>query len=412
MEKKAIWTEMGLLHKGDQRDVLINNVRRALPRTIEKDFFENQICKEISGENEQLLKKYYILDSQLTKSECYVLNSVPIFMAEEEFEGSTTGLSRKDKEFLLPFYVNRDGGYILNTKYITENDESQIIWLLERKDLKIDDYTRTVLSGILEKYSSLDFPPYYYSNMYNDTKHYYFYQKGHEHIPGVMLIEVLRQMAYAYFYCYHGFVKGKLTISWESLDITFPNYAQSNYPVKVMLENVSEGPSTFEDVGVERLACKISMFQNFKAVGVGITKSPAIKLDVFKTIRTSGQDEEHFRFVPIKKFSKTVLLTDKENETRYECELLDVSSKGLGLKVKKTIENYSSHQIFSFSFNVDSIGDVYGDCSIKWPDGPEESDGGGYEIGVEIIDISEDCEYRLKEAIKLYTYIRGDREVF
>ena len=67
----------------------------------------------------------------------------------------------------------------------------------------LSEAKRRELSEVTDKLPvQADRPPIFYVTMFNDTKNYFFYRKHHEHVPGIMLMEVARQAMYAQFYKY------------------------------------------------------------------------------------------------------------------------------------------------------------------------------------------------------------------
>lgn len=293
--------------------------------------------------------------------------------------------------------------------------------------------TITKLNQILDVKSKIIFPLYYYCNMDTSSDHYYFYKKDHEHIPGVMSIEVARQAGYAYFYPYkEGFDKGEITISLSKMNMEFFDYAQSNYPIRVMVEDISEHTElgTLRTKRVERLGMRMTMFQRQKVINIFDNYGVAIDLKIFDEIRTDELGT--FRFVPIKKIGKYITLeainNPDSNDEHIEIKgcLENISIGGFKINHSTTILNKNGYESLKNTNKPENIKNNYfkfiicadnetitGYCHIRWiKNNIDSTSGRKYNIGFQIDKMSPENIHRLKEAIKKYTYIIEERVVY
>ncbi|MBR8653831.1 hypothetical protein KDH83_11005 [Achromobacter sp. Marseille-Q0513] len=139
---------------------------------------------------------------------------------------------------------------------------------------------KTAISQIL-KSTEVSIPFAISFNAINNTDHYYFYQKEHEHVPGTMLIEIARQAMYYYTYASYCHQRGKVTISISTLDVVFDGYTESSYPLQVI---ATQANGNYESAP-KHLDLIAEFFQRGKRVGQIRLKGGVMREAVFKKLR-------------------------------------------------------------------------------------------------------------------------------
>lgn len=233
-----------LVHKTNQENVHIYNLRRELPRNIEYSTFEQAVLPSISDEERKFLTKYYKVSRLHYDPQAgtgfYVLRDIPYSIDKEKAELALddAGISDEDKKAILDFYKYDETFGLYNLiDDITEEEVIHIQKALNKRNLQISDGTRRALSDILEKAKGLEKEKRdtYNANMYIEQKHSYFFEHPNEHVPGMMMVETARQLLVA---CGH--VYGNVPINSNfmllHMDLKFQRYVELNFPVQIHVE--------------------------------------------------------------------------------------------------------------------------------------------------------------------------------
>ena len=157
----------------------------------------------------------------------------------------------------------------------------------------------------------------------NDANHYFFYNKPHEHVPGIMLIEAARQAIYYQLYTYTKHILGKVTVSLSELNTKFYVYAELMYPIEVVVDDLTEGDSLFPKI----VNYSISFYQRGALVAKIDSVVPVIDLERFKMARNVYLLSNGEMFRPIKSAPIIAILTDNDMK---QC-LVEIQKIGKGL---------------------------------------------------------------------------------
>lgn len=121
----------------------------------------------------------------------------------------------------------------------------------------------------------------------NQADHYYFYSKGHDHVPGIMLIEIARQAMYHYFYAQYSYLRGKVSISMSTLTAEFDAYAESCLPMTVIVQQ-----SQAAYAAQPRYPAAIAtFFQRGKCIGKIALRSSVLKKSVYEKSGNSNHQK-------------------------------------------------------------------------------------------------------------------------
>ncbi len=117
----------------------------------------------------------------------------------------------------------------------------------------------------------------------NDARHYFFYRKTHDHVPGIMLVEAQRQAIYYHLYSRSAWVRGEVTVSLNNLQAHFFDYADLMYPIEIIVDDLAAVP-----VEKPRKVCfRVSFYQRARLIAVIDTDATVIAIDQFKKIRNT-----------------------------------------------------------------------------------------------------------------------------
>ncbi|NRA87432.1 MAG: hypothetical protein HRU28_08560 [Rhizobiales bacterium] len=227
MEFRHALVSKTIVHKHDNDDVLVSNVRKDLPTFLTVDEFD-----QISVQEEKIsyLKKHYRLAEG---TQLYVRKSVPYYIPED------SAISYLEK--IASYYDKTDSGHVLSSKFIPEITEEYLSNHFVSIKNQIDKKTRHKIYLAFHRVGLSCFSTDHYFSMVNTLDNYYFYRKAHEHVPGTMFVEAARQAMYYHYYANRPKDKrGDVTLSIKKINCEFFNYADSNYPITIRVQTTSD----------------------------------------------------------------------------------------------------------------------------------------------------------------------------
>jgi A-factor biosynthesis hotdog domain/PilZ domain len=395
-----------LVHKDFEDDLLIYNGRGAIPLFIDDALLGSDA---LSAADVQALTSLYRTRSCSTSARHaarYFLEGIPAVIQASALDHEAT--SEDTRQLIHEHYVRQDDCYLLSSKYINELDESKIVKAFAPQQPYLAESARIEVSAILDRITDSTRPMVYYVNMYNDTKNYFFYRKHHEHVPGIMLIEVARQAMYAHFYRCRDHRREEISLSIDSFHMDYLSFTESNYPVRIRVEDVpvqKESGAPPQDKAIrliQRGGSCATFYQRNKIVAVATISATLIKINLFNRLRRTTADETH-RFFPIKNIANLVLLSDRKGRKR-EAKLHDISMKGLCLTLGRG-QDVTEGEALEISLYVEGVGFLNANAQLKWRvEMPH-----GTRAGFALTEMADTASSRLKEIIKNYTYVNQSR---
>lgn len=299
-----------ILHKETTKDVLLSEFQDILPARLthpEVTF----LLEALDKMGRETLRNLYRNDAH-----GWILASLPTFISEHEF--IILGASEMN---IRNFYEHQDDGYHLNSPWLPRQVEH---YLQRYYDLPIIEQAQATLLAdklyTLVGWKRANLLSYC---VLNDTNNYFFYNKPHEHVPGLMLIEVARQAMYHYFYSHSGYHRGDVSISIKDLTVSFNNYTESTYPVEVVVQNTA-GEKRHQPRTVDKTAM---FYQNGSLVTALRLRGNAMKISLFKRMRTINFPEHHW-FLPSNRVLPQVLLQTSDGRG-LEGRLEHISLRGV-----------------------------------------------------------------------------------
>jgi len=394
MKNRYMKIDSNLVHQTSEEDVLIYNGYVGLPCAISSKTYNAILNSDFNDiESEAFHRLYTVHEGFIHPAlgdSCYILNTIlPMIKIKP-----TDQISGDLHKILNEFYVLKNSTYFLNVEFIDENNEKMLLKKFKYNDFVINEYDRIFLAKALERIKFYLNNQVYYCTMFNDTNHSYYYKKEHEHVPGMMVIEAVRQAFYAYTYTFNKCKRGNVSISISTLNSNFYKYAQSNYPLKIMVEN-----NLSENEDSKRiLKLKATLFQRNSMVAEIFYQGDIMRLDIFKRLRVMGKEEESYVFHPIRDEYNTIVLIN--NNLSYICKIKEISTKGMRLLASLGCE-IDLNSRFRFVLSVKNNKKIIADCIID-----------SYESGERFIylqakfaDLTKESIMNISDYIKNYTYI-------
>ncbi|MBC3422374.1 AfsA-related hotdog domain-containing protein [Pseudomonas sp. RW3S2] len=324
-----------VLHKGTVDDVLLSGFQDLLPArlTLEETDF---LLEHLDERGCAVLGALYRDDDQGGR----VLASVPATLGQEDFDSLDSFEMNAQG-----YYALHEGGYRLSAAWLPRQVEC---YLQRRFGLPVADPALvTQLADTLHALPGWTRANLSSYGLMNDTNNYFFYNKPHEHVPGLMLIEVARQAMYHYFYSHSGYRRGEISISIEDLSVSFNNYTESTYAVEVVVQH-SAGEKRAQPRTVDKTAM---FFQNGNLVTTLRLRGSAIKMPLFKRMRTVNFPENHW-FAPSDRVLPQVLLHTAQG-TAVEGLLEHVSLRAVRFRME---ENAQAPEVVQLSIYVRDMG--------------------------------------------------------
>jgi hypothetical protein len=372
-----------LVHKDHVNDVLISNSRSVLPTSIAPDLLE-----QIDFDNEDLafLNTHYQRSVLVGGREVLLRRSVPTLLPADIAD-------TEEFNWVHAYYTAEKEGLHLNAKYIPEHLEEALAAEFINPECRLTEDTRSRLSELTDQIPCNERPMGRSYSMINDLQNYYFYRKHHEHVPGIMLIEVARQAMYAQIYQSGRANRGDVTITIKSLGCDFNDYVDSNYPVTVTVDH-TELPEDTPD-GPFEARCA-TFYQRGKTVATIKIVGVSITMKLFKRLRSNKPKPQDW-FVPVKGFAPSVLFQDDSGK-RMEGKLRRVSETGMDIVFAKQPDGDTP---MDFVICIDGIGYVDGKAQPRdLKEGRE-----GVHGEVDMIGMSLDGKRKWCEAIKNFSHL-------
>jgi A-factor biosynthesis hotdog domain len=412
------FAEKKYIHKHKDENVLIYNVRRALPRKIYSDVFEKTVLAALPQEEQKLLLKYYsqetfiyLLEKKPDEKPYYILHSIP-----NEIEArfamnilNTLKIPLPEQRRLLKYYYrNKLTNLFVLKENITESDELQILTVLKMfRSWYITDSKKTKISEVLEKVPNLEKEDIFFANMHVNIHHQFFFEHPNEHVPAMMTIEAARQFLIA---CCHMYFKVPLkgvNFILSGMQCKFYNYLELNYPIKLMAK---VNTIKYRRGYLNYLDLDIKVYQNNKIANAFNFVGSVIENAVFKVLREDKTIyEQKPRFIPRSIFYHNIMIRHS-NKDKFLCEFVDISEDGFRVKIDKSEEkNLSdSKEPYEFFIFFQDIGFIHGECELKWI----KADSDYIICGFLITGIYKGDKENLREALKRYCYVIEERDFF
>jgi hypothetical protein len=402
--------EKKYIHKLDEKNIFIYDLRRDLPQFIQKDVFLEKIQNELTPDEQNLINKFYYLNYLKNikylgnDGEYFVLKSIYPVLNNEIFE---TKINEKEREFLLSLYEFNDEEKCYALKdHLSEINELRILNIFNNKNDYITSKDKASLSDIFEKFDFLEKKDIYFASLYVDPNHDYFFEHPLDHVPGMMLLESARQFIVA---CAHLFGKvplGSSQIILSKLEASFTDFVELQYPITVKGDIINKkqtekGVWTYVDTD-------FSIIQNNKVVGNFKLSGSNVSIKAFEKIRERKTEVmKNFRFTPYPTFTYKFCLKNLATKQYMNTRLLNISSGGLMLEIENSCEKIEDY-FFDFFLIFEGMNLIFGKCQLVW----QKFQNGCYQAGFKIIEISDEDKSNLNKTIVRCCHVVENRGIF
>ena len=366
-----------LVHKNSIDDVLVEGFEPILPAMIEKKLIDS-LKALISESDLHLINSLY-----KEEAEVYHLRHIPYFIDDSNI----IEISKYDFE-VKDFYELQGSVWILKESIIPISSQ-EILSLITLQSSLGNSYKechKKVISILCE---NAGIPIINNYKVLNDTEHYFFYRKSHEHVPGLMLIEIARQAMYHYVYSNTGHKFRTVSISMSNLNVDFNLYCDSVYELELVVtqtQNIARK--------TPKLIDKTAYFyQRGKKVATIRLEGGVMNMKTFKRFRYTSYPKLHwFKFSD--RISSEVVLSDSDgNISNYQLNLIS----NFGVSIKSIIP--SSHQYKNISFFIRGTG------FLTLPLCKQDCQVDGNKTFMCFDELSKSQKYALQEMIKLHCFI-------
>ena len=371
-----------ILHKDCTEDVLLKNFDLILPALIGPE--ETVALKSGLAFDEigLLNKAYRSLGDQL------FLRAAPTHIPLDAVE------SADSFQFdLSQFYENTGLEWRITSSTLPSNIAQYFARFSEADNLSTEQRMR--LATLMATRIENGICPINRYDVLNDTTNYFFYRKSHEHVPGLMLIEIARQAMYHYFYNHSGYARGDVSISISSLEVEFSSYVESAYDLEVVVTQ-TQMQARKQPRFVDKTA---SFYQNGRLVSRVRLQGGAMKMKLFKRMRTLKFPSGHW-FLPSARVQSSAFVTDVTGALQnVRIEALSMSAVRLASAPKV------QDDLRSLTFHVEG----HGFLTLPLVGPGQDCGDGQHEIS--FADLSAEQRYDLQETIKCHCFFTEDASV-
>jgi len=386
-----------LVHKKNEKNVFIYNLRRIIPLTIKKEIFVNNILYNITNIERKLILSYYSLYN-INNEDYYILNSCIPELKPEEIDSLNNG----KKESILKYYdYNKSKKkYILKTT-IEDNNEIEILKILNKKNKIVTSNNKAKIAEIFEKIYNIERENKFFANMYINIIHEFFFEHSVEHVPGMMLLEALRQYVVACCHIYGKIPQENVNVILDHISVNFYSFAELNYPINIVGEVREckynpEGYWSYLDIAID-------VYQNDFKITEFFLKGKSVSSKLFQRFRRKKMELlNKSRFIPYPDINYKISIQDPISNEYYDTEIVNISTEGFMLKHNKN-DKIKKYLEYDFIFYLNEIGFIKGKCKNIWHNKKHNA-------GYKIMDISDNDKKRLYETINKFFYVHENRE--
>ena len=322
-----------ILHKESDEDILIDSAQR-IPLAFISDMEWQTLKNSCTTDEFRVFSEHYN-----DAGDIHVLKGIPATITAQE--------SRQYDRFeidLPTFYNAQDDGSwhiktaLLPASVMTMFKSDGAINSAPKKLLLTD--TVDLMQELLARYINPPKAPVFSYIARINTNHFYFYKEPHEHVPGIMLVEMARQAVYHYTYSATEHHRGDITISMTVLDVEFERYIESAYPLEILIYQSDmlfrPRPRTIDKTMV--------FFQNGKKAAQARIAGSVISSHIFKRLRTLNSPESHWFFLS-SRVSHYVLLSNSNGKYK-QAVLYQISISGIQIIENNDCFEYSSATLY------------------------------------------------------------------
>lgn len=398
-----------LVHKKHTKNVFLFNLRRKFPNFFQKPFFDH-ILSTLDTQKKELLLTYYtpLSGKQLsfighTGNVHYGIYSIVPVLDKSTVGFVKSNKSKEEYDRLLSIYkYDKQLQHYSLTRDITEEEETDVLDIIEHKELFIPDSVKKTIADIFEKIDDMPKSTIVYANMHVDVTHDFFFEHPNEHVPGVMILETFRQFCVAVI---HVFGKAPLEdtrMILKSLHSDFFKYTELSFPIK--LKGTIRNSKTCSRGYWSIIDFESDVFQNNTVVAHFELIGRIIDKNIYNRLRKNDIEkivEEH-RYIPCTDSDGHFAIKHIKEKKYIPAVVKNISPGGFMLE-SQSLNKLSTNNLYDFYLYFHDIGYVHGQCKIRWQNTDDNKS------GFQIVDIAAEDRENLKEAVIRKCYIDEKR---
>ncbi|MDZ4726797.1 MAG: AfsA-related hotdog domain-containing protein [Leptospira sp.] len=398
-------------------DSFVSNLRRALPREISIDHFENSLKSKIKDIEYSFLQNYYDRRNG-AKGEAYILRTIPQRIRVDIAESflSQDSLTEEDKEYLSKYYeLDKTLDRYILRHTITEADEIKMLKMFNMKSLHINNVQKAMISEILETIEEIEKKMIFFANLYTHPSHKFFSPPNLKHVSGMQITEAARQFAIAICHKYGHVPFEGVTFLLQSLKSEFFQYAKVNMPIK--MRAIAKDVKVTKDKSWNFVDMEITVYQENVEISKVSTIATILPLKVYKRLK-SGQQEVYEidpRFRPSERFRNNISIRYKDEDQikKWVCHIENFSEGGFMVKAEGSLppKQFSDNESLEFFMHFDIAGFVHGKCRNTWTKVEREEED-TFLAGFSIIEMTNVDKDNLKEAIGRFGRLIEERDIY
>jgi hypothetical protein len=357
-----------LVHKSDERNVFIFDLRRALPMRIEEDVFARNASRVAPGDMELLERAYPARLGRAGEGAGQerlftgIASKIPA-------EAVARAKAARDEEFID----------LIGRKYASDPDSEPASFILREALTEKESFAarnaapfsgfffqaaeEARLSAILEEWEGIEREDVFYAEMRVDPSHEYYFEHAIEHVPAMMLIEAQRQFGLA---CCHQYgkipVKGKQIIL-KDLCIEFQNYAELPFPIAIrgVVESCRwHGKEYWSELKMDIGFYQWTPIARFRFTG------RSLDLRLFRKMRErKAAMLGERRFLPRRPGEFSFCVRTADEAELPNADLSDVSLGGFRAAFRAPVEKTESESM-ELILHSAGAGFVKGKCRMAW----------------------------------------------
>jgi hypothetical protein len=357
-----------LVHKSDERNVFIFDLRRALPMLIEEEAFARNASSLAPGDRELMDRAYPSsgpLNGEGRSRTRFFSGMAPGIPAAAVARAKAS----RDEEFVdlvgrkyEPERAAAPANFILR-EALTERECFVARNAAHFSSFSFSAADEARISAILEGWEGIGREDVFYAEMRVDPSHEYYFEHAIEHVPAMMLIEAQRQFGLA---CCHRYgkipVKGKQIIL-KDLSIEFINYAELPFPIAI--RGVVESCRWHGKEYWSELKMDIGFYQWTPIARFHFT-GRSLDLRLFQKMRErKAAMLGERRFLPRRPGEFSFCVRKGDESELPKAELSDVSLGGFRAAFRAPAEKPESENM-EFILHSAVTGFVMGKCRMAW----------------------------------------------
>ncbi len=388
-----------LVHKRNQENVLLADLRLAVPSWLEARVFGEVERRDAAAA--EALRAHYVAGGRAGPDggELHVLAGLrPIVqLRSSALDGRLSVLPPERAAELLGLYERR-GEELLLRPDVNEREYERLLIALGMHGSVLSTSAKLRISRALEQVE--DPPRAYCATLVVDTAHQFFFEHMVEHVPGLLIIEAARQMVVATELKYRG-VAADVQFILQAFSAEFQGYLDNCVPVDLYCRETSRAeprsgrPSC--DVHLEVVVGQMHReAARFKLVGETITTS------LFERLRRNRAATLGHRVFVQRPHVVSDVVVGPVQARRGHAVPVAFWLDGLRLKLAEPFPDPRGEGELTLSFpDLPAIGSRFR-VSRQW-----REDGASF-AEVELIDLEKSARLVLQKAIALYCVWTGE----